>query len=318
MSEKNYLSGWGYRTVIITALTAAVGYLCFYIWGGRQGVSEAIAKVGVAGLAAAMALAFANYSIRFLRWQMYFSALDQNLPSWPSFKIYLAGFALTTTPGRAGEGLRAVLFKRLAVPYPKSFAAYFSERLSDLFAITLLTLSGLTLYSHANGFILFGVGLTLAGAALLLQRELILRAVKFVPKNFRRTIQLAGHLGDMLLEAQRCNTPKIFIVAALLGIFACTLEAAAFYYILGWIGADLPISFAIFVYSVSILAGALSFIPGGLGGVEAVMVAMLMWKGVSNADAIAATVLIRLCTLWFSVAVGVIALMNVDKPSRPA
>lgn len=265
-----------------------------------------------------MTLAFTNYIIRFLRWQIYFGALNQNLPSWPSFKIYLAGFALTTTPGRAGEGLRAVLFKRLAVPYPKSFAAYFSERLSDLFAITLLTLSGLTLYSNANGFIFFGFGLTLAGVTILLQRELIFRVINLIPKKFRRTIQLGGRLSEMLLEARRCNTLKIFIVAVVLGMFACALEAVAFYCILGWIGADLSISFAIFVYSAAILAGALSFIPGGLGGVETVMVGLLMWKGVPNPDAIAATVLIRLCTLWFSVAVGAIALMSINKSTPPA
>ena len=85
-------------------------------------------------------------------------------------------------------------------------------------------------------------------------------------------------------------------------------EALAFYWLLGWLGLDVPIAFAVFVYAVAMLAGALSFLPGGLGGTEAVMVGLLIWKGVFLPEAVAATILIRLTTLWFAVFLGVIAL----------
>jgi len=53
--------------------------------------------------------------------------------------------------------------------------------------------------------------------------------------------------------------------------------------------------------------GALSFMPGGLGGDEAVMVGLLVWQGLDAADAVAATVIIRVTTLWFAVLLGVAA-----------
>jgi uncharacterized protein (TIRG00374 family) len=64
------------------------------------------------------------------------------------------------------------------------------------------------------------------------------------------------------------------------------------------------------------LAGAISFMPGGLGGAEAVMVALLMWKGMAGADAVAATVLIRLATLWFAVAIGALMLLKFKTASQ--
>ncbi len=67
---------------------------------------------------------------------------------------------------------------------------------------------------------------------------------------------------------------------------------------------QLAVVFACIVF----LFFALSFMPGGLGGAEAVMVALLMWKGVPSADAIAATVLIRLTTLWFAVGIGAVCM----------
>ena len=75
-------------------------------------------------------------------------------------------------------------------------------------------------------------------------------------------------------------------------------------------GAEISFAFAIFVYAIAMLAGALSFMPGGLGGAEAVMVSLLILKGMPSADAIAATILIRLATLWFAVGIGIYALAN--------
>ena len=48
--------------------------------------------------------------------------------------------------------------------------------------------------------------------------------------------------------------------------------------------------------------------PGGLGGVEVVMTGLLIGVGVDPAVAIAATTIIRITTLWFSVGLGFLAL----------
>ncbi|RMN59810.1 hypothetical protein ALQ56_200272 [Pseudomonas syringae pv. papulans] len=87
---------------------------------------------------------------------------------------------------------------------------------------------------------------------------------------------------------------------------------------LGWMGAQIPLTFAVFTYALAMLAGALSFMPGGLGSAEAVMVRLLMFKGMPGADAIAATLLIRLATLWFVVAIGAVMLsrFNAAPPGR--
>jgi hypothetical protein len=59
------------------------------------------------------------------------------------------------------------------------------------------------------------------------------------------------------------------------------------------------------------VAGALSFLPGGLGVTEAGMLAMLVRFGVglTRGSAAAATFVTRACTLWFAVALGLPALV---------
>lgn len=303
-SENRPLSSWRYRAVILSIFCSALGYLGFSLWAGWQEVCSAVAKVGALGIAIALLMSLINYGLRFLRWQNYLKAFGHDVPWQPSLQIYLSGFALTTTPGKTGEAMRGVLLKNWGVPYPQSFAAFFSERLSDLFAVVLLTLFGLTLYPDALPMILAGAALVIVGGAVLSQRRLIEGMGNLVAEQSGKLMGLIRHVVHVLLEAQRCHRLGLLIGATVLSLLAWGAEALAFYWVLNWIGVDIPLAFAVFVYALSMLAGALSFMPGGLGGAESVMIALLIWKGMPSADAIAATVLIRLTTLWFAVGIG--------------
>lgn len=310
MSESLYLSGWRLRAVILSIVLSALGYLGFSLWGGWREVSEAVAAVGLLGVAIALSMSLINYGLRFVRWQFYLGAFGHHLPLRPSLKIYLAGFALTTTPGKAGETLRSVMLKRWGVPYPQSFAAFFSERLSDLLAVVLLTLFGLTLYPQARPLILAGAALVIIAFVVLSRRKVLERLASAFSGQASKAGRLLMHLCQILLEAHRCNQLGMLLVATGLSVLAWSAEALAFYWVLNWMGAEVPLVFAVFVYAISLLAGALSFMPGGLGGAEAVMVTLLVWKGMPPSDAVAATLVIRVATLWFAVAIGAAMLLR--------
>ena len=69
---------------------------------------------------------------------------------------------------------------------------------------------------------------------------------------------------------------------------------------------------ATFVYAAMTVAGALSFLPGGLGVTEAGMLALLGAARLgdrSRGTAAAATFVTRAATLWFAVALGLPALL---------
>lgn len=296
---------------------AALGYLVFAHLSGGAEVGAALTRVGLGGLLAALGLSLVNYGLRFLRWQAYLHALEHPLPWAASLRIYLAGFALTTTPGKAGEALRSLLLKPLGVSYPASLGAFFSERLSDLAAIVLLALVGLTLYPPARPVVAVGAALLLVALALVAQGRwlgtLLARAL-----GNNRLGELAGHAGEALEAARRCHRPMLLTAATALSLLAWAAEAWAFHLILDWMGLSVSLQFATFVYSVAVLAGALSFLPGGLGATEAVMAALLIWRGVPAAEAAAATVLIRVTTLWFAVGLGALAVGTPPRHQEPS
>lgn len=299
---------WAYRAAIYSTLLSVLGYLAFSLWGGWREVVDALGRVGLAGLSFALGMSLLNYLLRFLRWQSYLGALEHVLAWRASFAIYLAGFALSATPGKIGETIRSGLLKRHGVPYSRSLAALLSERLSDLLAITALAAIGLGHHPQTRPVAMAGLLIILITLFLLSQHRLLGRALHWLDARRGRAVELLRHALTMLLDARRCHSPRLLISGSSLSLAGWGAEALAFHFLLQWLGADVSLAFSVFVYAASTLAGALSFMPGGLGGTEAVMVALLLANGIAQGDAIAVTLVIRLTTLWFAVGIGAVAL----------
>ena len=83
-------------------------------------------------------------------------------------------------------------------------------------------------------------------------------------------------------------------------------ECAGLYFVLQQVGAEVGFVNAVFVFSFSMIVGAVSMLPGGLGSTEATMVILLKILGVDLYAALAATAIIRLVTFWFAVVIGVL------------
>lgn len=295
--------------VILTIIFTVLGYFAFTFWGGWSEVTQAIATVGFQGIVASLALSLVNFGLRFIRWHYYLGLLGHKIPGLHSLWIYISGYALTTTPGKAGEAVRSIFLKEYGMSYRKSLAAFFSERTSDLIASVLLSTLGIILYREGM-YLVACVGLLLIGGIYVIHHERWLRGLenfarRKLPTRFSDTIEF---FLEMILAFRNCYTWKSFSYGLGLGLVAWAAEGVAFYYILQLLHADISLISAIFIYNFALLIGSVSFLPGGLGGAEIAMWQLLLAYGVPNSSTIAATIIIRLTTLWFSVAIGLACL----------
>lgn len=94
----------------------------------------------------------------------------------------------------------------------------------------------------------------------------------------------------------------------MVGILTWFSEAYAFWLVFKGLGVHISIVEATFIYTFATLVGALSMLPGGLVTTEGSMVGLLTILNLIRATSSAATLLIRICTLWLAVMVGLIAL----------
>lgn len=300
-------SGSRLRAAALSVALAALLYLVLAAGTDPQRVLDAAARVEPVWWLPVLALSLLNYGLRFGRWHYYLSHLGDRVPLGHDLAIYLAGFSLTTTPGKAGEAVRSVYLARLGVDYGHSLAAFFGERFLDLLAIALL--ATLVLVDFPGYAAWAAAPLALCALVLLLVQRPGL-AARMLPRRLRRgtpprplqKLLHAWHAAAMLFR------PRPLYLGLALGAIAWTAEGIGLLLVSLALGEPLTPAQAVGIYAASMLIGALSFIPGGLGSTEAAMGVLLTLAGMPPAVAVAATVIVRLATLWFAVALGLAAL----------
>jgi uncharacterized protein (TIRG00374 family) len=114
---------------------------------------------------------------------------------------------------------------------------------------------------------------------------------------------------------------RLLLVSTALSIVSWGGECIAFYYVLTGFGVAPSVNLlliATFTFAASTLFGLVSFLPGGLGTSEASSAALLvaLVTSMTGAVATAATIIIRFCTLWFGVTLGLIAYLIFERRYR--
>jgi len=298
-------------------LAALAIYSGFVILSDLDAVGVSAARLGITGWLIILGLSLANYGLRFTRWELYLSRLDSRVPIHLSVAYYISGFAFTTTPGKAGEAVRSFYLKRHGVAYVHSLAAFFTERLVDLVAMVLLALVAALAFPAYQWPVVVITLLIIAAFPLIHAHwfyAFLDRQRTRLPSEKLRSV--GSRIIDLLRSASSLLKSGPLYAGLTLALFAWGAEGVAFQVILEALGINTSLLLAIGIYSISVLAGALSFIPGGLGSTEAVMILLLVLVGADTPTAVAATIICRLSTLWLAVVIGGIVVVALELSSK--
>jgi glycosyltransferase 2 family protein len=249
----------------------------------------------------ALALTALNYLIRFGRWELYLRQVGIEVPTGRSFAVFVAGLTMTITPGKAGEVLKCGLLRRsFDVPVRRSAPVVLAERVTDATGVVVLAvIAG----ASTNRWPL--IVLALAGVA----------AIVFVVHS--PLLERFAALGEAPVAARQLLGAWLLVAMTALSAVSWFFECLAAYVCVRGLALDLSLADTVVVFSVGSLAGALSFLPGGLGVAEASMTGLIRALGdTTKVAAAAATVLIRLATLWFAVALGLVGLAVEERLAR--
>ncbi len=310
------------RRLLGGVLLGVLVYLGIVLWADAGKVAQAVRRIPLWVLPAACALSLGNYAIRFWKWQRYLDLLEIKVERRASWLVYLSGFALSVTPGKLGEVFKSWLLKRLAgTPIHISAPIVIAERFTDLLAyLILIALGGIASYPEYQWVFwltlaLSGVGLALAGSRRF--ARVIARLLKNTPYLWRLSERV-----EVSFESTRTLlAPREILLPTLISVIGWGFECTGFWLIANALGGDSKIPFlaAVFAYALGAVAGAVLIIfPGGLGMTE-FSIGKLLREGyshhrtapmaldVARTQATAAVLLTRLCTLWFAVAIGLLA-----------
>ena len=300
------MTSWKLLLLITLAVLVFVGLAGY---GNFKETGEKLVHFPAANLLGALGLAVLNYGLRFCRWAYFLRVLKINVPFTVNILVFLSGLAMSITPGKAGELLKCYLLRdRTGAPVSASLPVVVMERLTDVVSVILLALLGLALLPLAVVWVLVSVLIT-SGVALLIVTSRRGGRLFDLPvlRRWRKEI-LASQEG-----LRRLADPRVMGVAVLLGVLAWFSEGVALWLILHGLDSGLSLLRALSIYAAATLVGAITTLPGGLVGTEGSMVALLQQSGIARGAASAGTLLVRLVTLWFAVAVGLVALVCLNK-----
>ena len=303
-----------FRFLFYSIAIAILGYGVWALMNDGEQIAAAISQVGFGGMALLCALSLFNYLLRYLRWFLMLRHLGDRPAFIDGLLCYCAGFALTTTPGKAGEAVRTFYFKtRHGVDHTHTFAALLAERISDLLSAMLLASLVLFTLDHFHWLAWALIG---GCAAVMLA---ILR-----PKLLLQTLEKLRHVTPARLHPLLDATPRfmqrtaallsvsVLSGSVLLGVISWGAEGVGFAWLAQPLGSTASWYALVSMFALSMIAGV--FMPGGLGGTEAAMAALLVTTGLGPAEAFVVALLCRLATLWFAILLGVLTMLWLGVP----
>lgn len=316
------------RKILGSILLAVVVYAVLLLVGDASQLVVEIKDFRWELLPIIIGLTLFNYAVRFGKWHWYLGVVGVHNLHWlDSLLIFLAGFSMTLTPGKAGEFLKCFLVKqRVDAPVANTSPIILAERMTDGLALLLLAATGLFLFDSPTVRLLMLA--VVIGATIVVigvrQRTLAERLMKRV-ENFPRLSNRAHHFYAFYSSAYELLSFKSLFIAIGLGVVSWAGECFALALIL--VGLGVPFSWELAVLSnfamgFATLAGSVLLVPGGLGVAEASIGGLLVAFGkqpwlpvgtITATTAAAATLMIRFATLWFGWLLGLACLAVVQK-----
>jgi uncharacterized protein (TIRG00374 family) len=297
---------------LCVALVVVV-YGGFAIYEGGAAVGGQLVSFAWEWLPVLLALSLANYVVRFIRWEVYLRMLDIRISLRTSVAIFLAGLAMTITPGKIGEFLKSYLLKESeGVPMARSAPIVFVERVTDLLSLLLLASFGVATYEPDAIPLVVMAALVSVAAIVVLQSERGTSLVLGLVARFPLGARIAPKLEEAVESSRSLLGFRALSIGLLLATLAWFFECAEYSLAFKGFGLELPMGAAVFGYSFSTVAGVIS--PGGVGPTDFFLIEIAQRLGNVDGDvATAASFLVRLCTLWFAVLLGAIALLRFGK-----
>jgi len=255
-----------------------------------------------------LSLTLINISIRFFKWHYYVRQLKIDINTKDSLIIFLSGLTMVITPAKLGEVFKSYLLNKLNdTSMSRSVPIVFAERATDMIGLIILAAIGFSVFAYGKEVLLFVMAFILFSILVIQSKKICLRLIDFISR-IRFFSRFADNLHTLYESAYTLFGLKNVLIAVLISVISWFFECLALFFVLKGFGVDASLLVSTFVFSFSTIAGALSMIPGGLGVAEGSITGLLVIDGISKAIAVGATLIIRFCTLWFGVLVGMMTL----------
>jgi glycosyltransferase 2 family protein len=225
-----------------------------------------------------------------------------------SFLIFLGGYSMIMTPGGVGLIIKSYLIqKKYGHKISKSIPLVFAERFYDILAVEIIILSTLFLFFSITSVILsilLGIGI---GTAILFIKVKKFNSFFLSIITKLKIIDDEQNSKELFLETiQKLFKINFFIKISIIITGLTFFEGIIIFLSFQIFNIDIGYIESIQVYYTSMLLGALSLLPAGIGAIESLFVFLLSEKNISLDLATSTILFIRFITIWLLAGIGII------------
>ncbi|MCK6604355.1 MAG: flippase-like domain-containing protein [Ignavibacteriaceae bacterium] len=302
------------KKILSGVIIGVVIYLGISVYLDFEKVGQSLARFNLLIIAPLLLLSLINYFFRFLKWDYYLKKLNVKLAKTDSFLVFIAGMVMSVSPGKSGEVLKSFLVKEInGTPVSRTAPVIFAERLTDFFALIILSVIGAFVFDYGKEISLATLIFFIFLIVIISQKRIFKSILEWLEK-IKFIAKYASKIEELYLTSYELLRLGPLVGMILLSIVSWSFECYSFYVVIKSYGYEPGVFLGSFIYAFGTIVGALSFLPGGLGVTEGSFTLMLTGMiSVNSADSLAITFIIRLATLWFAVFAGVIALSALQK-----
>ncbi len=300
-----------FRLLAILVLVGSFAvFIAIALFGG---FSEVLGIIGHAVLylyALAFLCVFLSYCFRYLKWDYFTKKLGLNVPWKKNFLVYLSTNGMAITPGNVGSVVAAYTLKKITgVRFSKILPMITVQLFTDFLGFALFALAAALIIGRYIVYVVI-LDIILIVPFLLIINPWLYNLLKRKKKKGNILKRVYRHARHYYMSQNALNNKRTYLVSLLFTAPADILNSMALYFSILAVGIRPQVLRSIFVFSTSQIFGMITALPGGIGAADASFVVLLKATfGMSPALSSAVTIMARLATVWFGVALGIIALI---------
>ena len=295
-----------FYTILFTAIGIIIYFVIAFLAGFAK-VASIILSSKIYIYVLAFGAVFLGYVLRYIKWSYFLKKLGIRIPFKTNFKVYLSLYSMDLTPGRIGRVVMAYTLNKITkVKIAKILPMITMDTFTDFLGVAILAIVSVIYFHKYVLYVIIAEIIILAPFAFILNSWLYKLLKKALKKSkFLRLFSLYGD--EYFLSQTKLNNLKVYAISALVSVPAIFLNALALYLVLLSIGFTSPIPGDLFIYTTSQIFGMMAAVPGNLGIMDGLLVAMISSVyHLSFAIGSAVTIMTRTATLWFGIFIGII------------
>ena len=295
---------------LILVLVAVVGiYAIFLFISDYNIISEKISNFKINYLPLILLFVSASWIPLIIKWHLLLKNCEIHVPLKKNILVFLSGAAFEITPGQIGVLIKSQILKTsFNIPRTRTVPVIFIEKVYDLVGAILASIIGIIILGIEPYLIIIAILVLTIIFFFMYYRPASKLFFERITKTkfFSKYVENISEFDKVI---QKSTNVKIATTCILLAVTYWFIISAAVYYTL--IAFDINILDyleVLAIYATSVLLGAISFIPGGIGITEGSITGLFTLNGIDVSTALILSIMIRIFTLWYSVGLGFILL----------